>query len=147
MNISSIIVALSLSFPIFANDVSTKVISVYDGDTFTIEQKDIADKNYRVRIRGIDTAEYGWRAQCIEETSLSIKAKTFTSTAILNKEVLLKDIGTDKYGRLLADVYVDVTEKIDGLIKPTTINIGTELLKKELAKPYNPPQQKPKWCK
>ncbi len=137
MNISSIIISLSLSFPIFANDIQTKVISVYDGDTFTIEQKDIADKNYRVRIRGIDTAEYGWRAECIEETSLSIKAKEFTSTSILNKEVTLKNIGTDKYGRLLADVYVD-----------TNINVASELLKKGLAQPYNPPQQnKPKWCK
>jgi endonuclease YncB( thermonuclease family) len=52
----------------------TRIISVYDGDTFRVdidELSDIVDKNIAIRILGIDTPEI--RGQCEKEKQLAIK--------------------------------------------------------------------------
>lgn len=115
-------------------NLDTKVISVYDGDTFTIEKKDITNKNYKVRIRDIDTPELGWRGKCIEENIASKNAKEYLEQNILNKQIKLINLGTDKYGRLLADVYLN------------NINIGQELVNKHYAVIYKITDKKPIWC-
>ncbi|MDE0743877.1 MAG: thermonuclease family protein [Woeseiaceae bacterium] len=87
----------------------TKVISVYDGDTFRVdidELSDIVGKNIAIRILGIDTPEI--KGQCEKEKQLAIKARDFTRHYLNNaSSIQLSNLKRDKYFRLLADVYVD----------------------------------------
>tara|TARA_B100000524_G_scaffold30010_1_gene14913 strand:+ start:5873 stop:6370 length:498 start_codon:yes stop_codon:yes gene_type:complete len=88
-----------------------KVIKVYDGDTITISAKVQGDPlgptyyKWSVRFRGIDTPEIKGKTQ--DEKQAAIIARDALSNKILNKKILLKDVKYDKYGRLLADVYLD----------------------------------------
>ena len=87
------------------------VIKVYDGDTITISAQVAGNPCYRtyyrwsVRLRGIDTPEIKSKTQ--DEKEAAIVARDALSNKILNKKILLKDVKYDKYGRLLADVYLD----------------------------------------
>lgn len=86
------------------------VIKVYDGDTITVANKlpiyhcnDIF--RFSVRLNGIDTPEI--RGKDEDEKDAAKVAKNALSEKILGKYVTLKNIATEKYGRLLADVYLD----------------------------------------
>lgn len=84
------------------------VIKVYDGDTITIASKlpYYGSPLYRfsVRLAGIDTPEM--HGPHVER---AILARNTLSNLILNKKVKLQNVCTEKYGRLLADVYLDDT--------------------------------------
>ena len=84
------------------------VIKVYDGDTITISAKvSMFSNNYyrwSVRFRGIDTPEIKGKTE--DEKQAAINARNALSNKILNKKILLKNIAYDKYGRLLADIYI-----------------------------------------
>ena len=82
-----------------------KVIKVYDGDTITIASK-LCDKMYRfpVRLNGIDTPEI--KGKTATEKELAKKARDALSNIVMDKMVVLKNVSTEKYGRLLADVYI-----------------------------------------
>jgi len=86
-----------------------KVIKVYDGDTITIATKLPFEKDtiYRfpVRLTGIDSAEIKGKTE--HEKRLAVLARDALSAKILGKMVELRNVGTEKYGRLLADVYLD----------------------------------------
>jgi micrococcal nuclease len=81
---------------------SGKVIKVYDGDTITIGAV-LYDVAYRfsVRLDGIDTPELKGPYQ-----DKAILARDALSTLVMNQIVHLKNLGNEKYGRLLADVYL-----------------------------------------
>lgn len=83
------------------------VIKVYDGDTITISSRlskfSKIYYKFSVRFRGIDTPEM--KSHNEDEKSAAQIAKKALSDKILHKNVTLKDIKYDKYGRLLADVY------------------------------------------
>jgi endonuclease YncB( thermonuclease family) len=85
-----------------------EVIHVYDGDTITIVSKLPYDASplYRflVRLAGIDCAEIKGKTE--KEQKLAQEAKSALQNLILNKVVLLKNLKTEKYGRVLADVYL-----------------------------------------
>ena len=85
-----------------------RVIKVYDGDTITIAAKLPFDKSplYRlsVRLNGIDTPEI--KGKTDDEKTAAKQVKDALSNLILNKHVFLKNIQTEKYGRILADVYI-----------------------------------------
>lgn len=85
------------------------VIKVYDGDTITIASKlpYVESPLYRfsVRVNGIDCPEM--RTSDSNEKECAQMAKEFLYDLLMNKNVVLKDVDTDKYGRLLADVYID----------------------------------------
>ena len=88
-----------------------KVSKVYDGDTFTIvaipQNGDGCMYKFSVRLRDIDTPEIGdVRHATQADLEKALKAKQFLSDLILNKVVKLQDVDTDKYGRVLAHVYV-----------------------------------------
>ena len=91
------------------NLYNISVIKVYDGDTITISAKvsRFSSKYYKwsVRFRGIDTPEIKGKSQ--EEKDAAVKARDALSSKILNKKILLKNISYDKYGRLLADIYLN----------------------------------------
>lgn len=82
-----------------------KVIKVYDGDTITIAtffKGNSQCYRFSVRFRGIDSPEI--KSQNPVEKLAAINSRDKLSEKILNKIVYLKDIGNEKYGRLLADV-------------------------------------------
>ena len=85
-----------------------EVISVYDGDTITIVSKlpYEASPLYRfsVRLAGIDCAEIKGKTE--KERELAQEAKNALQKLILNKVVSLKNLKNEKYGRVLADVYL-----------------------------------------
>lgn len=104
-----------------------KVIKVYDGDTITIASKLPYEKSliyrFSVRIKGIDCPEI--RTHNLDEKEIAVIAKKFVEDKCLNKIVELKNLSTEKYGRILADVFID------------NINISDELIKNRLAVPYD----------
>lgn len=86
------------------------VIKVYDGDTITIIAPVLNVKNNRifkfsVRIFGIDCPEL--RTKDTMEKKYALKAKEFACCILLHKHIKLKDVSYDKYGRLLASIYVN----------------------------------------
>lgn len=85
-----------------------KVIKVYDGDTITIATKLYYDANtiyrFSVRLLGIDSAEIKGKTE--NEKHLAILARDALMAKILGHVVELRNVSTEKYGRLLADVYL-----------------------------------------
>ena len=85
------------------------VVKVYDGDTITIVSKLPYDTSplykFSIRIRNIDCPEI--RGSCDDEKQCAKIAKQRVSDLILNKKVELRNVGTEKYGRVLADVIID----------------------------------------
>lgn len=105
----------------------TRVISVYDGDSFRADVEghhEICGKNMPVRIYGIDTPEI--RGQKNPQLkALAQKAKAFAVKRLKEgKSIILKSIRRGKYFRIVAEVWID------------GINLGKELIKAGLAKPY-----------
>jgi len=84
------------------------VIHVYDGDTITIVSKLPYDASplyrFSIRLAGIDTAEIKGKTE--RERELAQEAKFALQKLILNKVVVLKNVKNEKYGRVLADVYL-----------------------------------------
>jgi endonuclease YncB( thermonuclease family) len=87
------------------NSVETKAAEVLDGDTFR------TNNGKKVRIAGIDTPEAGEK--------FHDEAKAYLSSLIFEKEISIKPIpaGKDRYGRTLAEVFVDTTNVGIAMIK------------------------------
>lgn len=85
------------------------VIKVYDGDTFTIAAKLPYSESplYRisVRLKGINCPELHSKNEA--EKKCAHIAQAELSNFILGKKVVLKNVENEKYGRMLADVYVN----------------------------------------
>lgn len=83
-----------------------EVVKVYDGDTITIVAKlpYMTSDYYRfsVRLLGIDCAEIKGN-----EKETAKKARDALSNKILNRKITLRNVTTEKYGRLLANIYLD----------------------------------------
>jgi len=84
-------------------------IKVYDGDTITIAAK-LPFKGsplyrFSVRLNGIDTPEIKGKTK--DEKECAIMARDALTQITLNKTVELKNVQTEKYGRILADVHCD----------------------------------------
>jgi len=107
-----------------------KVVKIYDGDTFTIacrlNFKTYETKEYyrfSVRIRGIDTPEI--KTKNPKEKVYAFHAKNALSSKIENRIVELKNIDYEKYGRILADVYID------------GVDVGKSMIQENYAVPYD----------
>jgi micrococcal nuclease len=104
-----------------------KVIKVYDGDTITIASKlpntETPIYRFSVRLNGIDSAEIHGKTQ--NEKKHAIVARDKLHELIYGKMVHLKNISTEKYGRMLADVYLD------------NIHVNQWMLENKLAIPYD----------
>lgn len=85
-----------------------EVIKVYDGDTITIVSKLPYDTSplyrFSVRLAGIDSAEIKGKTE--KEKALAQEAKNALQDLILHKMISLRNVKTEKYGRILADVYI-----------------------------------------
>lgn len=104
-----------------------KVIKVYDGDTITIASRlpyqESPVYRFTVRINGIDTPEI--KGKTATEKALAIQARNALALLILGKTVKLENVKLEKYGRLLADVWLDET------------NLGKHLIESNYAVPYS----------
>jgi endonuclease YncB( thermonuclease family) len=102
-------------------------VKVYDGDTITIACKyPKRSKNlYRfpVRLAGIDAPEMN--AVSLVERIEANHSKYRLHNLIFNETVRLENIRIEKYGRLLADVYL------------YDIHVNSWLLENNCAIPYN----------
>jgi len=77
--------------------ISCRVVGIKDGDTVEILTSD--RKTIIVRLNGIDAPE--------KDQPYSQKSKESLSRLVFGKQVKLYSFGNDRYGRLIADVYVD----------------------------------------
>jgi micrococcal nuclease len=97
------------------------VVKVYDGDTITVASKlpykESPLYRFSVRLSEIDAPELN--SECMEERNLALHSRQMLSDKILYRNVYLKNTNTEKYGRLLADVYLD-----DVHINPWMISNG-----------------------
>jgi len=114
----------------------SKVISVYDGDTFRVNidsLPSIVGKNIPIRVNGIDTPEI--RGKCQYEKNLALEARDFVRARLSNaKEIKLTNLQRGKYFRVVANVLVD------------GVSLEQELLDNELAYEYDG-GKKLSWCK
>jgi endonuclease YncB( thermonuclease family) len=99
-----------------------QVIKVYDGDTITIAAKlpynDSLLYRFSIRLNGIDSPEIKGNSE--DEKTAAQVSKLALENLILHKYVVLKNKSTEKYGRILADVYI-VYEKNEKLHNPSTM--------------------------
>jgi endonuclease YncB( thermonuclease family) len=84
------------------------VIKVYDGDTITIVSKLPYEKSelyiFSVRLKDINAPEI--KSKHEDEKTIAKEAQVNLSNLLLYKHVSLKNLHTEKYGRILADVYL-----------------------------------------
>ena len=113
----------------------SKVISVYDGDTFRVNIDSLpplVGKNIPIRLEGVDTPEI--QGKCQYEKDLAIKARDFVRSKLDSaKEIMLNNLQRGKYFRIVADVTVD------------GVSLEKELLENELAYKYSG-GKKSSWC-
>lgn len=102
------------------------VTNVVDGDTFdaVVDLGFNVQTRIRFRMLGLDTAELS--SPDPGQRVLAIKARTFLTNAALNQQATIHSHKADKYGRWLAELFIDG--------KPLSIN--NQLLLEGLAKPY-----------
>jgi len=114
----------------------SKVISVYDGDTFRVNIDSlppIVGKNIPIRVNGVDTPEI--RGKCQYEKNLALEARDFVRAKLANaKEIKLTNLQRGKYFRVVANVLVD------------GVSLEQELLDNKLAYEYTG-GKKLSWCK
>jgi len=139
--IIKIFLLLSISFAVQAKSqygtvTVSKVISVYDGDTFRVNIDSlppIVGKNIPIRVNGVDTPEI--RGKCQYEKNLALKARDFVRAKLANaKEIKLTNLQRGKYFRVVASVLVD------------GVSLEQELLDKKLAYSYDG-GTKLNWCR
>ena len=121
--------------PEYGTVTVSKVISVYDGDTFRVDIDSlppIVGKNIPIRLNGVDTPEI--RGKCEYETDLAIKARDFVRNKLASaKEIKLNNLQRGKYFRVVANVIVD------------GVSVEQVLLENELAYKYSG-GKKSSWC-
>ena len=121
--------------PEYGTVTVSRVISVYDGDTFRVDIESlspIVGKNIPIRLNGVDTPEI--RGKCKYEKDLALEARDFVRNKLANaKEIKLTKLQRGKYFRVVADVYVD------------GVSLEQELLDKEFAYKYTG-GKKSSWC-
>jgi micrococcal nuclease len=101
-----------------------KVIKVYDGDTITIGT--IMNNNnyqFQVRLNRLDTPELKTKNEIEKKAGLFVRDKLIEK--ILYQVITINIIEYDKYGRLLAEIYLNDE------------NINDWLLNNKFAVPYN----------
>jgi len=107
------------------------VIKVYDGDTITIAAQlpypESPLYRFQVRLNGIDSPEIKGKTE--KEKEAAHNSQRALEALVLHKVVQLKNQAQEKYGRILADIYIDVP---DG-----KLHINQWLLDKGYAIPYD----------
>lgn len=115
--------------------VPASVVSVYDGDTITVDAFPWPGQTQRtsVRINGIDTAEMRGKCPLEKEKARAAKARTIE---LAGEAVTLVDIHLGKYaGRVVASVILK-----DGR------DLATVLMDDGFARPYSGKGARKSWC-
>jgi micrococcal nuclease len=100
---TALLVAGSVTVARHYVDPGEKVVSVIDGDSFKI------GNDQTIRFLSLDAPDIEY---CFGE-----EAKDALSKKILNKKVILKELKTDRYGRVMAMVYLNGQNINEYLIK------------------------------
>jgi endonuclease YncB( thermonuclease family) len=115
------------------------VIKVYDGDTITIAARlpYPGSPLYRfpVRLSGIDSPEL--RGKSPAEKAAAVVARDALSAQVLGRVVELRNTGCEKYGRLLADVYLGASPAAAESGPQTPLHINLWMLENGYAVPYD----------
>jgi len=92
------------------------VIRAIDGDTFLarVHQRDGRDLVARVRLRGIDAPEM--KASCQEELDKAEAATEALRNLLGQGGVTIYNLGSEKYGRVLADVATRRTPNVSAVL-------------------------------
>ncbi|MDB9937986.1 thermonuclease family protein [Candidatus Thioglobus sp.] len=121
--------------PEYGTVTVSRVISVYDGDTFRVDIDSlppIVGKNIPIRLNGVDTPEI--QGKCQYEKDLALKARNFVRSKLANAKVIkLTNLQRGKYFRVVADVMIDGD------------SLERELLENKLAYKYTG-GKKSSWC-
>lgn len=96
-----------------------KVLKVFDGDSLQATAMDLV---FSIRLCGIDSPEIGTSDQ--QSQPLSREARSYLENLLNNREITLKNYGTDSYHRQLAEVFIDGN------------NINIEMIRQGLAEVY-----------
>ena len=97
-----------LLIPFAAWGWSGKVVGVSDGDTITVLNENTKTTT-RIRVYGIDCPESG--------QPFGRKAKEFTSKMVFGKVVEIHPVEEDRYGRLVAHVYIGGVSLAEELVR------------------------------
>lgn len=120
----NVLVIFALAHSCGYSQLVGKVTSIADGDTFTML---VNNEQIRVRLHGIDCPERG--------QDFSNVARQFLAEMTFEKEVTVKEMDTDQYGRTIGVVSIDGE------------NVNEELLKAGLAWHYKRYDKNPNWAK
>lgn len=123
-----------------------KVVNVHDGDTITVASPlfNTIHPIYRfsVRLRGVESPEI--RESSEYEKELAIIARNALSSKVLNKMVILENTDIEKYGRILADVFLAKNLELESELenrnhiqKIESISISHWMLKNDYTMPYS----------
>jgi len=118
-----VILFLLLTGSCATNYLTGVPVSVADGDTFTLL---VGNVPHKIRLHGIDCPERG--------QPFSRVATQFTKTMLVSGKVRVREMGTDRYGRVVGMVYVD------------NVNLNERLLEAGLAWHYTDYDQNPHWA-
>jgi endonuclease YncB( thermonuclease family) len=91
-----LLVLLCLATALAAEESTVRVLSVHDADTIVVLHN---GRTEIIRLKGIECPETG--------EPNSSRAKKYATETIQSKNVLLKTYGKDKYGRTIADLFLE----------------------------------------
>lgn len=132
----TVLITSALSKETYGSVVVSKVISIYDGDTFKVNIEGypaIVGEKMSVRVNGIDTPEI--KGKCAQEKELAHKAKQIVVELMKKAKVVeLRNMQRDKYFRIVSDVYIDGK------------NLSSLLIEKNFAVTYDGGTKTKNWC-
>ena len=108
-----------------AQTIVGRVIKVSDGDTFTLLTSD--KEQIKIRLHGIDAPKWS--------QPYSKVSRQFLNDKVYGKDVEVKKMDIDKYGRTIGMVFID------------GVNINEALLRGGLAWHYKQYDKNPEWAK
>jgi len=104
------------------------VLRVYDGDSLTVTIEALPPELREVGVRVINVDAPEIRGECEAERAAAIAARDALAAMLAGGPADICPIGWDKYGRVLATVWVG-----EGT---AAVDVGEELVRRGLARPY-----------
>jgi endonuclease YncB( thermonuclease family) len=113
------------------------VVKVYDGDTITIATHLNGDTKtlykFSVRLARIDCPELRTKDETEKRCAIIARDRLYMFINTMGNLVRLENVGYDKYGRILAEVYI-LNKRHMG---KEGMNLSNWMIEQKLAVPYN----------